>query len=295
MKREILFGIILSLLVFQPQNAAAKNPKVTICHKGHTITIAESAVNAHLAHGDSEGECTEEQQAEREQGEYHYLYFLSSQVYYDESRALYFFQVDGEWQEAAELPATITVNQQEMVSVSLDVDLPYIEHESILKRYPVPQATTAEYQYQYYPSAQVYYDQTRTLYFYQLDGQWQEGERLPESLTIVAAEAVSLALTAATPYLQHEKILLQYPVPTATPLESEDTEKEKPQKKVTICHKGKNTLLIAESALQAHLDHGDTIGACQNQQKKQENSKQKGNSGKEKPKKSEKQEKGKKK
>jgi uncharacterized protein YraI len=31
--------------------------KVTICHKGHTITIDESALPAHLAHGDTVGPC----------------------------------------------------------------------------------------------------------------------------------------------------------------------------------------------------------------------------------------------
>ena len=33
------------------------------------------------------------------------------------------------------------------------------------------------------------------------------------------------------------------------------------QEKVTICHKGK-TITVAEPALQAHLDHGDTEGPC---------------------------------
>ncbi|EDN67387.1 secreted protein [Beggiatoa sp. PS] len=32
--------------------------------------------------------------------------------------------------------------------------------------------------------------------------------------------------------------------------------------KVTICHKGKNTLTISSSAVQAHLNHGDAMGAC---------------------------------
>jgi hypothetical protein len=32
-------------------------PKVTICHKGHTITIAQPALPAHLAHGDTVGPC----------------------------------------------------------------------------------------------------------------------------------------------------------------------------------------------------------------------------------------------
>ena len=32
--------------------------------------------------------------------------------------------------------------------------------------------------------------------------------------------------------------------------------------KVTICHKGKNTITISVNALPAHLAHGDTCGAC---------------------------------
>ncbi len=31
--------------------------KVTICHKGRTITVGAPAVAAHLAHGDVSGEC----------------------------------------------------------------------------------------------------------------------------------------------------------------------------------------------------------------------------------------------
>jgi hypothetical protein len=42
-------------------NSAAQaqygQPKVTICHKGHTITIAEPALPAHLRHGDTRGAC----------------------------------------------------------------------------------------------------------------------------------------------------------------------------------------------------------------------------------------------
>lgn len=34
------------------------------------------------------------------------------------------------------------------------------------------------------------------------------------------------------------------------------------QQKVTICHKGKNTLTVAAPAVQAHVNHGDTVGAC---------------------------------
>jgi hypothetical protein len=34
------------------------------------------------------------------------------------------------------------------------------------------------------------------------------------------------------------------------------------QTKVQICHKGKNTLCVSINAVQAHLDHGDTLGSC---------------------------------
>ena len=33
-------------------------------------------------------------------------------------------------------------------------------------------------------------------------------------------------------------------------------------KKVTICHKGKNTISISKSAWPAHQRHGDTLGTC---------------------------------
>lgn len=38
-------------------NAPHSKEKYTICHKGHEISVAESAVAAHLAHGDSQGSC----------------------------------------------------------------------------------------------------------------------------------------------------------------------------------------------------------------------------------------------
>ena len=43
----------------QLSSAAAQYPeKVTICHRGHTITISQNALPAHIAHGDSVGACS---------------------------------------------------------------------------------------------------------------------------------------------------------------------------------------------------------------------------------------------
>ena len=41
-----------------PEGALAQaRDKVTLCHKGITIKVNQSAVSAHLAHGDTQGEC----------------------------------------------------------------------------------------------------------------------------------------------------------------------------------------------------------------------------------------------
>lgn len=35
------------------------------------------------------------------------------------------------------------------------------------------------------------------------------------------------------------------------------------QEKVAVCHKGKKTLLLPHTAVDAHLGHGDTMGPCE--------------------------------
>ena len=37
------------------------------------------------------------------------------------------------------------------------------------------------------------------------------------------------------------------------------------QQKVTLCHKGKNTITVGKPAQAAHLRHGDTVGPCQSE------------------------------
>jgi hypothetical protein len=62
--RRIALAVIFVALVASV-GSAAPSDKVTICHippgnprNAHTIVVAESAVPAHLAHGDSLGACT---------------------------------------------------------------------------------------------------------------------------------------------------------------------------------------------------------------------------------------------
>jgi len=50
--------------------------------------------------------------------------------------------------------------------------------------------------------------------------------------------------------------------PTLPPGGGDDDDDGGNSDKVTICHKGRNTLTVAQAALGGHLGHGDTIGAC---------------------------------
>jgi hypothetical protein len=62
--RTLLATLVLaaatSALAQKKDPVSPNEPKVTICHNGHSITVAQSAVPAHLAHGDTVGPCASE-------------------------------------------------------------------------------------------------------------------------------------------------------------------------------------------------------------------------------------------
>jgi hypothetical protein len=57
--KKLLATLTITGLMMAPAIALAHTPpeKVTVCHKGHDISISENAVKAHLKHGDSVGSC----------------------------------------------------------------------------------------------------------------------------------------------------------------------------------------------------------------------------------------------
>ena len=55
-----MLGLVVVVFLFgftTNGNVSKEKCKVTLCHNGHEITIDESAVAAHLCHGDTIGEC----------------------------------------------------------------------------------------------------------------------------------------------------------------------------------------------------------------------------------------------
>lgn len=52
----LVAGLMLSGCVEQPTAYGAD--KVLVCHKGKTLVIPETALGAHLGHGDTRGACS---------------------------------------------------------------------------------------------------------------------------------------------------------------------------------------------------------------------------------------------
>lgn len=57
-RRSVIGGLFGGMLGLGVHSATAKRTKVVVCHKDQTIEVAESAVKAHLKHGDTVGPCT---------------------------------------------------------------------------------------------------------------------------------------------------------------------------------------------------------------------------------------------
>ncbi len=72
------------------------------------------------------------------------------------------------------------------------------------KKGPPPHAPARGYRrkhvYRYYPSAYVYFDVERELYFYRHGDRWTAGAKLPARIHIDKGEAVSLSLGTDEPY-----------------------------------------------------------------------------------------------
>jgi len=69
----------------------------------------------------------------------------------------------------------------------------------------------AKHQYHYYPSAQVYFDTGRGLYFYYQSGRWQVSAQLPSSVRLHLGHSVTLDMDTDRPYRYHSDVITHYP------------------------------------------------------------------------------------
>ena len=69
-----------------------------------------------------------------------YLYYPSSQVYFDAGRGLYFHCSGGQWHASVSLPDSVRIDVNDSVSLELGTKKPYEFHPVIVKKYPPGQA-----------------------------------------------------------------------------------------------------------------------------------------------------------
>ena len=69
----------------------------------------------------------------------------------------------------------------------------------------------AKRQYRYFPSASVYHDASRGLYFYLSGSNWQIGATLPQDLRIRLGSSVSIEMETDRPYIYYDQHKKQYP------------------------------------------------------------------------------------
>jgi len=68
-----------------------------------------------------------------------------------------------------------------------------------------------KHRYRYYPSAEVYFDLGRELYYYFSGGGWHGSVRLPRSIRAELEDYVILNMDAARPYEYHPSVRQRYP------------------------------------------------------------------------------------
>jgi len=91
----------------------------------------------------------------------------------------------------------------------------YGDHHEVKKGGPPPHAPAhgyrAKYNYRYYPSCSVYYDDYRKLYFYLEGPNWQIAASLPHSIQLGSGGFVSIEMDLDKPYIHYDEHKRKYP------------------------------------------------------------------------------------
>lgn len=69
----------------------------------------------------------------------------------------------------------------------------------------------AKYRYRYYPDDYVYYDGSRSLYFYYAGGGWRAAVALPSSIRIDLDRYAVIEMDTDRPYVYHSDVVKRYP------------------------------------------------------------------------------------
>lgn len=69
----------------------------------------------------------------------------------------------------------------------------------------------AKHRYRYYPSAEVYFDVSRDIYFYYENGRWRTSVRIPGDIQVQLGDSVTLEMNTKHPYEYHKEVTERYP------------------------------------------------------------------------------------
>jgi hypothetical protein len=163
--------------------------------------------------------------APSEEKAYRYQYFPDAQVYFDPSRELYFYMVNGEWTKSPVLPREFRNRLGDFVVLETADDDPYEYYREAMKPRSGPvesraregrsktsgeHAPSLSYQYYYYPREQVYFDPANRAYFYLRGRHWERSPTLPAQIREPLGDYVIIETDTDSPYTYHEQVLQMY-------------------------------------------------------------------------------------
>jgi hypothetical protein len=131
----------------------------------------------------------------------HYLYYRDQNIYYARESNTYFWRRNGTWVSGPTLPddSAVLVRNGGAIEVELDTDRPYEREAYVVEHYLNNQpggvvtsttvgrdgstrTTTTERSYVYYGEHQIYFSPKTRTYYWQDNGKWRSGSRLPYKL-----------------------------------------------------------------------------------------------------------------
>lgn len=110
-----------------------------------------------------------------------------------------------------------------------------ITHDPEPKGGPPPHAPAHGYRakqsYRYYPNAEVYYDESREVYFYIESGSWRVSVALPSEIEVMLDEYVIIVMDSDTPYKDFKKHKKDFPKMKSPPGQAKVKKNFRPSKR----------------------------------------------------------------
>jgi hypothetical protein len=172
-------------------------------------------------------------------GKHHFVYFGDHDIYFAPESKTYFWLENGQWRSGHSLPEDRQAFVRTRgVDIDLDTDRPYERNDYVVEHYkqmpiadngPVTRetttterstnadgsttttTTTTKHRYMYFADKDVYFAPDTRTYYWQSNGRWVSGERVPAEIEpFVRSGGVDIELDTARPYERNEYVIAHY-------------------------------------------------------------------------------------